>query len=340
MATTPALKSPDATLVQLIFGGSIVMALSVAAKLRLADLLADGPKTLADLAMRTKTHAPSLYRTLRLLASVEVFTEQADGRFALMPMGEYLRTGVKGSLRGLADFIGSESLNRPRGHVLEAVRTGRTAFDTVHGEPIFDYFGKHPDESAVFNEGMTGFTSNVAPAVVEAYDFSAFETIVDVGGGHGLLMNTILKAYPKTKGIVFDSPPVVVGAEGAAREAGLTGRCRAVGGDFFLGVPEGGDAYLMKHIIHDWPDDRATTILRNCREAVKPGGKLVLVEFVLAPGNAADFAKLLDMELLVNVSGQERTADEYRHLLAGAGWRLTRVIPTESSAQIIEAEPM
>jgi hypothetical protein len=337
--TTSSQNPPDAALVQLIFGKCISMAISVAAKLRVADLLADGPKTLADLANATETHAPSLYRILRTLAAAGVFAEQVDGRFALTPMSQYLRTGAKGSVRGMADFFGSDWSWRAWGHLLETVQTGRTAFDSIFGEPVFDYLAKHPDESAVFNEGMTGFSSNIAPAVAEAYSFAAFKTIVDVGGGHGVLLNTILQAYEGVKGIVFDSPHVVVGAEDAIHTAGLTGRCRAVGGDFFRSVPAGGDAYLMKHIIHDWPDDRATTILRNCREGVKPGGKLLLVELVIAPGNTADLAKVIDLEMLAIASGQERTEVEYRQLLAGAGWRLTRVLPTKSPTQIIEAEP-
>src|SRR5262249_54307311 len=157
----------------------------------------------------------------------------ADGRFALTPTGEYLRTGVQGSLRGIADYCGSDWSWQAWGHLLESVQTGRTAFDRVFGGPVFDYLGKHPDESAVFNEGMTGFSSSIAPAVAEAYDFAAFESVVDVGGGHGVLLRTILRAYPGVSGIVFDSPRVVAGAEGAIRQAGLTGRCRAVGGDFF-----------------------------------------------------------------------------------------------------------
>lgn len=337
--TTPSQTAPDVALTQLIFGKCIAMAVSVAAKLRVADLLADGPKPLADLARETKTHAPSLYRVLRALAAAGVFAEQADGRFALTPMGEYLRTGVKGSLRGIADYCGSDWSWRTWGQLLETVRTGHTAFESVFGEPCFDYLAKHPDESAVFNEGMTGFSSNIAPAVAEAYEFSPFKTVVDVGGGHGVLLNTILQAYPGVNGIVFDSPHVVVGAEDSIRKAGLTGRCRAVGGDFFLGVPAGGDAYLMKHIIHDWPDDKAATILRNCRKGVNPGGKLLLVEVVLAPGNAADLGKVIDLEMLVIASGRERTEAEYRQLLAGAGWRLTRVLPTKSPTQIVEAEP-
>jgi hypothetical protein len=337
--TTPSQTPPDVALIQLVFGTCVSMAVSVVAKLRVADLLADGPKTLADLATRTKTHAPSLSRVLRALAAVGVFAEQPDGRFDLRPMGEYLRTGVKGSLRGIADYCGSDWHWRPWGRLLESVQTGRTAFESVFGEPAFDYLGKHPDESAVFNEGMTGFSSNIAPAVAEAYNFAPFKTIVDVGGGHGVLLNTILQEYPGVNGIVFDAPHVVVGAQDAIRKARLIGRCRAVGGDFFQSVPAGGDAYLMKHIIHDWPDDRATTILRNCREGVNPGGKLLLVELVIAPGNEADLAKVLDLEMLVIASGQERTEAEYRRLLAGAGWRMTRVLTTKSPARIVEAEP-
>jgi len=340
MSTTASEQTPpDAVLAQLVFGKCIAMALSVVAKLRVADLLAGGPRAVADLATQTETHAPSLYRVLRSLAAVGVFAEQPDGRFALTPVGEYLRTGVKGSLRGIADYFGSEWSWQSWGHLLETVRTGRTAFDRVFGEPVFDYLRKRPDESAVFNEGMTGFSSNIAPAVAEAYDFAAFKTVVDVGGGHGVLLSTILRAYAGVSGIVFDAPHVVAGAEDALRPAGLTGRCRTVGGDFFRGVPAGGDAYLMKHVIHDWPDDRATTILRNCREAVNRGGKLLLVELVIAPGNAADLGKIIDLEMLVIASGQERTEAEYRRLLAGAGWRLTRVIPTRSPAQLVEAEP-
>jgi hypothetical protein len=336
---TPSQTPPDVALAQLVFGKCIAMAVSVVAKLRIADLLADGPKTVADLAAQTKTHAPSLYRVLRCLAAAGVFAELAEGRFALTPMGEYLRTGVKGSLRGVADYCGSDWSWQAWGQLLETVRTGRTAFDSVFGEPAFDYLGKHPEESAVFNEGMTGFSSNIAPAVAEAYNFAAFQTVVDVGGGHGVLLNTILQAYPKVKGIVFDAPHVVVGAEEAIRKAGLIGRCRTVGGDFFQGVPAGGDAYLMKHIIHDWPDDKATTILRNCRKGVNSGGKLLLVELVLKPGDAADLGKVLDLEMLVIASGRERTEAEYRQLLAGAGWRLTHVISTKSPTQIVEAEP-
>src|SRR5262249_23515616 len=193
--------------------------------------------------------------------------------------------------------------------LLQAVQTGSPAFDSVFGEPVFNYLGRHPDEAAVFDEGMTGISSSIGPAVAEAYNFASFKTVVDVGGGHGVLLSTILQAYPGVNGIVFDSPHVVVGAEEAIHKAGLAGRCRAVGGDFFEGGPDGG-AYLMKHVIHDWPDDRAATILRNCRKGVSPRGKLLLVEMVIEPGNAADLGKVIDLEMMAIASGKERTEAE------------------------------
>jgi SAM-dependent methyltransferase len=338
--SAPQAPPPDAMLAQLIFGKCVAMAISVAAKLRIADKLAAGPKSAADLARETDTHAGSLYRVLRALASVGVFAETADGRFRLTPMAEYLRTGVPGSMRGVADYFGSDWSWRPWGQLLHSVRTGETAFDHVFGEPCFDYLAKHPEESAVFNEGMTGFSSKVGPAVAEAYDFSTFGTVVDVGGGHGMLLTTILKAFPKVRGVVFDAPHVVEGAAGPIRVAGLADRCRTEGGDFFQSVPAGGDAYLMKHIIHDWPDDKAATILKNCRQAVNPGGRLLLVEIVIKPENEPDLGKILDLEMLVLPSGRERTEAEYARLFATAGWRLTRVVPTKSPMQVIEGEPI
>ncbi len=327
---------PEAVVTQMIFGKWVAMALSVAAKLRVADALAAGPKSVADLAAQTETHAPGLYRVLRALASVGVFAEGPDGRFGQTPLSEVLRTGVPGSMRAVADYCGADWSWRPWGHLLDSVRTGRTAFDAVFGEQAFAYLAKHPDESAVFNEGMTGFSMQASPAVADAYDFSPFGTVVDVGGGHGHLLCTILARYPGPTGVVFDSPHVAAGATPRIAEAGLSDRCRAEAGDFFQAVPAG-DAYVMKHIIHDWPDDKAATILRNCRAAAKPGAKLVLVEMVIPPGNDPSPGKLLDLEMLVIASGKERTEREYADLLAGAGWRLTRVVPTKSPASVVEA---
>ncbi len=326
---------PEAVVAQMIFGKWVAMALSVAAQLRVADSLATGPKSVADLAAETGAHAPSLYRVLRALASVGVFAEGADGRFGQTPLSEVLRSDVPGSMRAVADYCGADWSWRPWGKLLDTVRTGRTAFDEVFGEQAFEYLARHPAESAVFNEGMTGFSMQESPAVAEAYDFSPFGTIVDVGGGHGHLLCTILKKHPGPKGIVFDSPHVAEGATPRIAAAGLAGRCRAEGGDFFASVPAG-DAYVMKHIIHDWPDDKAMAILRNCRAAAKPGAKLVLVEMVIPPGNGPSPGKLLDLEMLVIASGKERTEGEYADLLAGAGWKLAGITPTKSPTSVIE----
>lgn len=320
----------------MIFGKWVAMALSVAAKLRVADALAAGPRSVADLAAETGTHAPSLHRLLRALASVGVFAEE-NGRFNQTPLSEVLRSDVPGSMRAVADYCGADWSWRSWGHMLECVRTGRTAFDEVFGEQAFEYLAKHPAESAVFNEGMTGFSMQESPVVADAYDFSPFDTIVDVGGGHGHLLCTILARYAKPRGIVFDSPHVVGGATLRIAEASLSDRCRAEGGDFFKAVPAG-DAYVMKHIVHDWDDDKAATILRNCRAAARPGAKLVLVEMVIPPGNGPSPGKLLDLEMMVVASGKERTEAEYAELLAGCGWRLTRVVPTKSATSLIEGE--
>jgi SAM-dependent methyltransferase len=335
---TSQTSPPDAVLTQLVFGKVVSMAVSVAAKLRVADKLADGSRPAAELARETGTHAPSLYRVLRTLAAAGVFAEEPGQRFRLTPVGEYLRTGIPGSLRGIADYCGSDWSWRAWGHLLHSVKTGETAFDRVFGQGAFDYLAQHPDESEVFNEGMTGFTSRIAAAVAEAYDFSRFGTVVDVGGGHGVMMTTILKAFPNLRGVVFDAPHVAAGARDPIHAAGLADRCRSEGGDFFQAVPAGADAYLMKHIIHDWPDDKAAVILRNCRRAVKPGGKLLLVEMVVQPGGGPDMAKVIDLEMLVVASGRERTEAEYRSLLADAGWRLTAVRPTDSPAHLVEAD--
>ncbi|HVK12018.1 MAG TPA: methyltransferase [Gemmataceae bacterium] len=328
---------PEVVVTQMIFGKWVAMALSVAAKLRVADALAGGPKTVANLAAETGTHPPSLYRVLRALASVGVFAEDAHGRFRQTPLSEVLRSDVPGSMRAVADYCGADWSWRPWGRLLETVRTGKTAFDAVFGEQAFEYLARHPDESAVFNDGMTGFSMQESPAVAAAYDFSPFGTVVDVGGGHGHLLCTILSKYPGPRGVVFDAPHVAAGAAPRIAAAGLADRCRAESGDFFKTVPAG-DAYVMKHIIHDWPDAEATTILRNCRAAARPGAKVVLVEMVIPPGNDPSPGKLLDLEMLVIASGKERTEREYADLLAGAGWRLTRIVPTESPASVIEGE--
>lgn len=340
MSTEAKKPEPGEILGQLIFGKCATMACTVAAKLRIADKLAAGPKTAADLAKETNTHAPTLYRVLRCLAGFGVFTETANQTFALNPVGELLRTGVHGSMRGMADFCGSTWTWDAWGDLMYSVQTGKTAFDHVFGKPCFDWLAEHKGDSEVFNEGMTGFSGMVSRAVAEGYDFSKFGTVVDVGGGHGKLLTEILKANPGVKGIVFDAPHVAAGAADAIRAAGLADRCKAEGGDFFKAVPTGGDAYMMMHIIHDWPDDKAATILNNCRKGVNPGGKLLIVDSVVAPPGEPDMAKVLDLEMLILPGGKERTEPEFAALVAAAGWRLTRVVRTKSPKCVIEAVPV
>jgi hypothetical protein len=339
-SSSPPAQQPGELLGQLIFGKCVSMALSVAAKLRVADKLAGGPKSATELAAETGTHGPTLYRVLRALAGFGVFSEAEDGRFSLTPVSELLRSGLPGSMRGMADFCGAEWSWKAWGELMFSVRTGQTAFDHAFGKPCFEYLAEHPVESEVFNEAMSGFSSMVAPAIVEAYDFSKFGTVVDVGGGHGMLLAAILKANPGVRGVVFDAPHVAAGAHEAIRAAGLADRCLAEGGSFFEAVTPGADAYMMMHIILDWPDDKAATILRHCRKGVKPGGRLLVIDSVVAPPNVPDMAKVLDLEMLVLPSGQERTEIEFSRLFEKAGWRLSRVVSTKSSKCIIEGVPV
>lgn len=329
---------PNVTLFQLIAGKWVAQAISVVARFRVADHLAGGPKTAAELAAITNTNAGHLYRVLRAVATVGVLEEQPGQRFALTPVGEYLRSGVPGSMRAVATYCCDPWSWKPWGELAETVRTGTPAFDRMFGMGAFDYLSRHPDEFATFNEGMTGFSGVESAAAVKVYDFSRYGAIADVGGGHGLLLTTILKAAPDSRGVVFDIPEVVTGAKPAIETAGLAGRCTTQGGSFFETAPAA-DLHVMKHIIHDWNDEKATQILKCCRAAVRPGGKLVLVEMVIAPGGDPA-AKLLDLEMMVLCDGKERTEAEYATLLAGAGYRLTAVVPTESPACVIEAEPV
>jgi O-methyltransferase domain len=338
MPDMPPAPPPEVHLTQLIFGKWVSMAVAVAAKLRLADKLIAGPKSVADLATETNTHTESLYRLMRALASVGVFTSDDAGKFALTPVGELLRSGVKGSMRGVADYCGSVWSWRAWEAAETSVRTGRTAFNEVFGEGCFDYLAKHPTEQAVFDEGMTGFSAAEADAVVAAYDFGGFGTLIDVGGGHGHLLGTILKKTPKLRGVVFDAQHVVAGAPARLAEMGVADRCQAEGGDFFKAIPAGGDAYILKHIIHDWNDADSGTILRNIRKVAKLGTKLLLVELVIPPGDVPHPGKLLDLEMLIVASGKERTEAEYAKLVADAGFRLTRIVPTQGPASVVEAE--
>jgi predicted O-methyltransferase YrrM len=337
MAAWPS--TPGERLIHLFRGFWVSQALYVAAELGLADLLADGPRAVDDLAAAAGAHAPSLYRVLRLLASEGVFAEGEDGRFALSPMAAALRRDA-GPARLQVLFLGGGASWRAAGGLLHTVRTGETAFERVHGVGFFEYYRQHPDERALFDQLMAANTAPQARAVAATYDFSQLGTVVDVGGGRGALAVELLAAHPHLRGVVFDQPAVAADAREAIAAAGLADRCEAVGGDFFAVVPEGGDAYLLKFILHDWDDERSVAILRACRRAVPRAGRLLVVELLLPRGTAPSFAKTQDVNMLVNLGGRERTEAEYGALYAAAGFALTRAIPVQGELHIIEGSPV
>jgi O-methyltransferase domain/Dimerisation domain len=338
-SSTPKELPPQVDLMNLSVGHWIVQALFVAAKLGVADLLRDGPQSCVELGQSTGVNARALYRLLRALASVRVFSEGSDGRFALTPMAECLQVDTPGSMRAWVLFSGEAHAFQPWTDLLDSVKTGQTAFDHFHGMSIFDYYARHPEEGKLFDAAMTGSARLEIDAVMVDYDFSGIGTLVDVGGGHGDFMRTVLEAYPTMKGVLADMPTVIEGARHYLAAATLTNRCDLIPIDFFESVPVGGDAYVMMRVIHDWDDERSITILRNCHRAMGGTGKLLLVEKVIPPGNDPEFAKWLDIAMLVFAGGAERTQTEYRDLLAASGFRLTRIVPTRSSASVIEAVP-
>jgi hypothetical protein len=326
---------PGQVLFQLTSGYWISQAIYVAAKLGIADLLGDGSRACEELARDTGTDARSLYRVMRALASVGVFTERDGGHFALTPPAELLRTGEPGSMRALAIMLGEESY-RAWGELLYSVKAGEPAFERVFGKPRWEYLAQHPAAADVFNEAMTGLFGRVHAAVVKAYDFSRFHRVIDVGGGNGFLLALILRANPGTTGVLLETPAVVPDARKHLEAAGLAQRCRVVAGDFFESVPEGCDAHLLAHVMQSFDDDRCARILASCRRAIARNGTVLLVEPVIAPGNEPSPAKLLDLHMLVVTGGRQRTEAEYGALLASAGFRLERVVPTDSGESVIE----
>jgi len=327
-------------MLQIISGFWISRGVYVIAKLGIPDILKSGPKSADELAEATKTHAPSLFRILRALASVGVLNSDRDGRFALTPLSETLVTGVPGSLRWFAVSELGQKHYPAWGNLMHSVKTGEIAFDNHFGMDIWQYFNRNPEDAAVFNDSMTTMTAAANDQIMSLYDFSSFNKLVDVGGGHGGLMTSILKTNPQMNGVLFDAPEVIEGARPKLEAAGVADRCETVAGDFFKAVPAGGDAYVMKWIIHDWDDGRAITILKNCRSQMRPNGRLILVDCVVPESDEPHFSKFIDLNMLVMTGGKERTASEFEQLLAKAGFRLLRIIPTEVPFSIVEAEPV
>ncbi len=333
---------PPAVLYQLATGHYVSQAIYVAAKLGIADQLADGPRDHDELAKATATHAPSLKRVLRLLASAGVLTEADDGRFALTSLGAFLQSGP-GSFRAVAQLFAGPVEWGSWGDLLRTVQTGEMALRRVFGTDPFEYFVQHPEEGAVFDEAMGAFTAMVAVGVAAVYDFTPFKMLVDVGGGDGTLLAGILKENPGLRGIVFDLPRVAAAARNKLEAAGLRDRCEFVGGDFFEGVSEGGDVYLLKHVIHDWDDQHAVAILRSCRRVMRPQAKLLIVEAVYPPRIDRSVegvgAARNDVNMMVVTGGRQRSEAEFRDLYDAAGFRLTRIIPTMAMSSVIEGVP-
>ena len=325
-----------AQLMQMIFGFMNSQAISVAAKLGVADLLTEGAKSADELARATGAHPRSLYRIMRALAGGGIFAEDETGRFRLTPLAEPLRRDAPDSLRSLAIFFGADWHWRVWSDLSHSAQTGRPAFESIYGKAYFDYLAENPAPAEVFNDAMTSLSASVSAAVVSAYDFSGITKLVDVGGGHGLLLASILEKYPQMSGVLFDAPSVIEGANDVIEAHDVGGRCETVGGDFFASVPAGGDAYIMKHIIHDWEDERALIILQNCHRAMTEGGRLLVVEMVLPEGNTPSLGKFMDLQMLLFLHSYERTEAEYSSLYQRAGFKLTSIVPTLSPYSVIE----
>lgn len=327
---------PEAILLPIIGGAIMTQAVGVAARLNIADLLKEGEKSITELARLTSSHERSLYRVLRSLAGSGIFQEIALKTFANTPVSELLRADAPNSMRNTAIFLADPWHYNVWGEMPHSVRTGEAVWKKTHGADVFDWLAENPAEAELFNNAMTDFSAGAAPAVIEAYDFSGFKTLADIAGGHGILLAQILKANPDLKGILFDTTEVIAGAASLLEKENVSGRVEMVTGDFFAEVPSA-DAYIMKHIIHDWDDRRAVLILKNIRRAMTGDGKVLLVESVVPPGNDPHPSKLFDLEMLTATGGTERTEAEYGELFTAAGFRLTRVIPTKSPFSIIEA---
>ena len=332
-------EEPAAALSRLLQGYRVTQAIHVAATLGIADLLADGPRTAAELAADTGTHAPTLARLLRALASVGVLAEGGDGRFATTPVGDCLRSGAPGSLGDFAAFVGRPYHWEAWSALVQSVRTGENAFRLVHGRDVWSYRMEHPEEGALFDRVMATLTASATEAVLDAYEFGRFGRLVDVGGGTGTLLAAVLAAHPALEGVLFDQPHVVARAPAVLAQAGVADRCRIESGSFFDGVPAGADAYVLRSIVHDWGDAEAVAILRACRAAMADGGVVLVIERELGGPNENPDAKLSDLNMLVGPGGRERSRDEYAALFGAAGLRLARVVPTAAGADVLEASP-
>jgi len=325
----------------MIHGKWISKAIAVAADLRIADVLRSGARSCTEIAREVGATEDGVYRLLRALSVVGVFAELDGRRFELTPIGEHLRTDRPDSLAGWARFHGHDVTWRSWGRLGDGVRTGEPVFRSVFGMSTFEYLAQTPDAADVFNAAMTSISSTEADAIACDYDFSGISKLADVAGGHGLLLATILRANPQLRGVLFEMPHAIEGARRLFEERAVAPRCEIVSGDFFATAPAGCDAYILKHIIHDWDDERSAAILVNCRKAMTRGGRVLVIEMVVPAPNEPHFGKLLDLEMMaMTEQGRERTAEEFSALFARAGFRLARIVPTRALVSIVEGVPV
>ena len=323
---------------QLLNGAHVAGAVSCLAQLGIPDLIEAAPKSAEELATQIGADPQALYRLMRATAGAGVLSEGPEGKFSQTPMSTVLRSDASPSLRSLAIMGGREWHGRGWSHLEYCVRTGKPALEKIYGAPIFEYLKQHPEEAQIFNHAMTQISMIDSPAVADAYNFDGIRSIVDIGGGHGLLLATILKRNPQMKGTIYEVPHVLEGAKSGPLKP-VMDRCTFASGDMFCSVPADADAYIMKHIIHDWPDDRCVQILKACRKGVNAGGRVLVVDCIIHPANDFSPSKFLDLQMLIFPSGCERTEKQFRALFAAAGWQLSRIIPTAAADSIIEGLP-
>ncbi|THD69211.1 methyltransferase [Robertkochia marina] len=328
--------TPHQQLVQMISGYAINQALYTAAKLDLAELIASHQNmSVEDLAAKAGAQPKALYRLLRALASVGVFRENEEGQFLMTPMAECLRYAHPQSVKAMALGIGKVMYPAFQ-ELLYSVKTGKGGFEVHHGMPVFEYFNVHQDEAKIFDRMMTDIHGGETRPMIDTYDFSGFKTIVDVGGGNGEVLYQLFRKHAHLKGILFDLPHVVKRSAENMKSWGMKDRADCVGGNFFNEVPADGDAYILRHILHDWNDEDAVKILSNCCKAMNPKGKVLVVEAVIPPGNDPHPFKWLDLTMLL-IGGKERTKEEFEELFDRSCLKLERVVPVTPEVSVVEA---
>lgn len=331
----PSALPPQAVLLDMLCGMMKTQAIHEAARLRIADLVKDGPRSTTDLAAVTGTDKTSLYRLLSTLASLDIFAEVQPDYFGQTPLSHLLRPDVLGSMYDVTLIHGEQWQWHPWEAFSYSIQTGKTAFDHLFGEDLWHYFASHPDMGAQFSKAMRGFSEQVDLPIAMGYDFSSLHTLVDIGGGYGSQLTAILRANPSLHGVLFDLPHVIEAARAHIEASDIADRCTMVAGNVFEGVPSA-DAYIMKQIIQDWDDNQCIHILSNCRQAMKPGGRVLVAEQVLLPGKHMSTSKLIDLQLMVVLSGRERYEAQFHTLFEAAGLRLLKVWPTRSPYSLLE----